>query len=260
MSAASSNWFVRLRARPDARVRLVCFPSAGAGASVYGRWSEHLPPDVEVWAAQLPGRETRRLERSLTDLHEIADRCAALIEPVLDRPFGFFGHSMGALVAFEVARRLRARDRVPMALFVSGRAAPHVARGYAGIADLSDDDFITKMDTMFGGVPELLKTDAEFRELYLPPLRADVEAVAAYRPVDDAPQPFPMYVLGGAEDRSVPREALDAWEGYAGGTFAVHTFPGDHFYVYSTREPVIEFVARTMALAGARNDPAGAAQ
>jgi surfactin synthase thioesterase subunit len=252
-----SPWFVPLRTRPDAQVRLVCFPSAGAGASVYGRWAQHLPPELDAWAAQLPGREARRLERSLSDIHEIADTCARLMEPALDRPFVLFGHSMGALVAFEVARRLAARGKEPLALFLSGRAAPHLTRGYDGVAHLSDDEFIERMDTLFGGVPELLRTDAEFRELYLPPLRADVNAVASYRPVDDAPQTFPIHVLGGAQDKSVSREALEAWQGYAKGYFEVHTFPGDHFHVYSTREPVIALITRTIAIAHAKGGATG---
>jgi surfactin synthase thioesterase subunit len=243
---------MRLRARPDAKIRLICFPSAGAGASVYGRWSEHLPHEIEAWAVQLPGRETRRLETSLTDLQAIADDCARLAQPLLDRPYALFGHSMGALAAFEVARRLTAGGCEPLALFVSGRAAPHISRGYEGIEQLPDDEFITRMDTMFGGVPDLLKTDAEFRELYLPPLRADVAAVARYTPSDRSPCSFPIHVLGGSEDRSVTRAALEAWESYAASEFRVHVFPGDHFYVYSTREPVIALVSSALARAQPR--------
>ncbi len=246
MSGVASNWFIRLRPRPDAKIRLLCFPSAGAGASVYGRWSEHLPNEIEAWAVQLPGRETRRQEQSLTDIQAIADDCARLMQPILDRPYALFGHSMGALAAFEVARRLTAIGRQPLALFVSGRAAPHNSRGYEGIEELADDDFITRMDTMYGGVPELLKTDAEFRDLYLPPLRADVTAVARYKPSAETPNSFPIHVLCGTEDRSIERAALEAWESYAAGEFRLHMFPGDHFYVYSRREPVIALVSSAL--------------
>ena len=251
MSSAPSNWFIRLRPRPDAKIRLICFPSAGAGASVYGRWSEHLPQEIEAWAVQLPGRESRRREPSLTDIQAIADDCARLIQPVLDRPYALFGHSMGALAAFEVARRLSAAGREPLALFASSRAAPHLSRGYENIEALGDDEFITQMDTMFGGVPDLLKTDAEFRDLYLPPLRADVTAVARYRPSSETPNSFPIHVLGGSEDHSVTRAALEAWESYAAGEFRLHMFPGDHFYVYSRREPVIALVSSALAQAHA---------
>lgn len=245
-SVHGSNWFVRLRPRPEAKVRLFCFPSAGAGASVYGRWSEHLPNDIEAWSVQLPGRESRRREDSLTDIQAIADECAALMEPLLDRPYALFGHSMGALAAFEVARRLTNVGREPLALFVSGRAAPHISRGHEHVAQLDDDDFITLMDTMYGGVPDLLKTDAEFRDLYLPPLRADVVAVAQYKPSAETPNSFPIHVLSGTEDHSVTRAALEAWESYAAGAFRLHMFPGDHFYVYSRREPVIELVSNAL--------------
>jgi surfactin synthase thioesterase subunit len=235
----------------------VCFPSAGAGASVFARWGEHLPPDVDLCTLQLPGREVRRREASLTDIHDIADRCLPWIEPLLDLPFAFFGHSMGAVIAFEVTRRLRERGHEPIALFVSGRGAPHVVRGSVEIEQLTDDEFISEMDRVYGGVPELLKTDMEFRELYLPPLRADVTAVARYRSLPTPPLTTPIHVLGGANDRSVTREALDAWASYAGGDFKVHVFPGDHFYLYAAREPVIALVSGELAHAGERERKAG---
>jgi medium-chain acyl-[acyl-carrier-protein] hydrolase len=247
MQAVHSNWFVRLRARPAPRMRLVCVPSAGAGASVFGRWPDLLPADVEPWAVQLPGRETRRREESLIDIHAIADECMALIDPLLDLPIAFFGHSMGALIAFELTRRLRDRGEEPAALFVSGRAAPHIVRGSPEIETMADDAFIDEMDRLYGGVPGLLRTDQEFRELYLPPLRADVTAVARYRPSDGAPLGLPVHVVGGTKDHSVPRESLDAWEPYASGDFDVHMFPGDHFHVYTAREAVIALVGGALA-------------
>jgi surfactin synthase thioesterase subunit len=102
------------------------------------------------------------------------------------------------------------------------------------------------MDTMYGGVPDLLKTDAEFRDLYLPPLRADVAAVARYKPSDSSPNSFPIHVLAGTEDHSITRAALEAWESYAAGEFRLHMFAGDHFYVYSRREPVIALVSTAL--------------
>jgi surfactin synthase thioesterase subunit len=227
-------------------MRLICFPSAGAGASVFGRWAEHLPPDVDLWTLQLPGREARRNEALLSDIHDIADRLAPLVEPLLDVPFAFFGHSMGALIAYELTRRLATRGRAPMAVFISGRMAPHIVRVTKPVESFTDDEFIAEMDRQYGGVPELLRTDMEFRELYLPPLRADVGAVTRYRVVSRERLTMPLHVIGGEQDRSASRAQLDEWQPYAAGDFKVHMFPGDHFHLYARREPVIAMVARAL--------------
>jgi medium-chain acyl-[acyl-carrier-protein] hydrolase len=242
-----SNWFVRGRVRGTPRMRLICFPSAGAGASVFGRWGEHLPADVDLWSAQLPGRESRRTEPLLSDIHEVADRCVPSVEPLLDVPFAFFGHSMGALVAYELTRRLASRGKTPIALFLSGRAAPHIARTVTRPLDsLTDLEFMDEMDRQYGGVPDLMRTDMEFRELYLPPLRADVLSVATYNVIARDQLSMPMHIVGGESDRSAPREQLDEWQPYAGSDFKVHMFPGDHFHLYSQREPVVAMVVREL--------------
>lgn len=247
VSDLTSRWFTRLRARPEARLRLVCFSSAGAGASAFARWPEHLPPDVEAWAVQLPGRETRRLERPMTDLGAIVDEIEEHIQPLLDLPFAFFGHSMGALAAFETVRRLGENGQDAAMLFVSGRIAPHLSRQAEDLDVLSDEDFIGLMDRRFGGIPSLLKEDMEFRELYLPPLRADASAVSRYVHEDGPPLACPIYALGGVDDRSVPREALDAWDRHTTGGFSAHMFPGDHFYLQTARAALLGRISAGLA-------------
>jgi len=239
----SSQWFVRLRAKTDPRVRLVCFTSAGAGASSYGRWPDHLPADVETWAVQLPGRETRRREAPLTDLMEIANEINDRIEPLFDVPVAFFGHSMGALVAFEVARRVQANGRAIVGLFVSGRAAPDLRQGPEGLDKLSDNEFIDAMDREYGGVPSLLREDDEFRELYLPPLRADATAVWAYHFATGPVLECPIRVASGTDDLSVSRAALDAWAAFTLSDSRVTMFPGAHFYVNTARTALTRYVA-----------------
>jgi surfactin synthase thioesterase subunit len=183
----------------------------------------------------------------LSDIHEIADRCAPSVEPLLDVPFAFFGHSMGALVAYELTRRLATSGRAPIALFLSARAAPHILRTTAHpLEALTDVEFMDAMDAQYGGVPDLMRTDMEFRELYLPPLRADVVAVARYRVVGRDQVSMPMHVVGGEGDLSAPRPELEAWQSYASSDFKVHMFPGDHFHVYSKREPVVAMVVREL--------------
>src|SRR5262245_27618913 len=133
-SGPSSHWIVRFGQRPHARMRLFCFPYAGSGASVYRAWPEQLPPDVELCAVQMPGREGRYAEPLLTDVHALTPPLCAGIAPYLDRPFAFFGHSLGALVAYETTVRLaREQGLSPAMLFVSGHRAPHLPRTHEPI-------------------------------------------------------------------------------------------------------------------------------
>jgi medium-chain acyl-[acyl-carrier-protein] hydrolase len=183
----------------------------------------------------------------MKDLHAIANEVTRLIQPLLDRPFAFFGHSMGALVAFETARRLRDQGNGPQALFLSAREAPHLSKGREPLESLPDDEFIDAMDRIYGGVPAILREDFEFRDIYLPPLRADVTAVSHYRLIEGIPLDCPIHVLGGLSDRSVSRESLNAWDRHTAGRFGVHLFPGDHFYVNTARVAVISVVAAELA-------------
>jgi surfactin synthase thioesterase subunit len=202
-----------------------------------------------LWTLQLPGREARRHEPLLSDIHDIADRLAPLVEPLLDVPFAFFGHSMGALIAYELTRRLATRDKPPIVLFLSGRTAPHLVRASRPFESLTDDEFIAEMDRQYGGVPDLMRTDMEFRDLYLPPLRADVGAVARYRVLPSEPLTVPMHIVGGEDDGSSPRAHLEEWQRYAAGDYKMHMFPGDHFHLYSRREPVVAMVVRELECA-----------
>jgi medium-chain acyl-[acyl-carrier-protein] hydrolase len=206
-----------------------------------------MPADVETLAVQLPGRETRLRERPMNNIGAIADEVALRIAPLLDRPFAFFGHSMGALVAFETAKRLGLAGKTAAMLFVSGREAPHLSLDRERFEDLPDDEFIGAMDRKYGGVPALLKEDQEFRDLYLPPLRADVAAVTQYRHAGGPPLTCPIHVLGGVSDCSAPAESLSAWEQHTTDRCTVHLFPGGHFYVNTARAAVVGAVATELS-------------
>ena len=243
----TNKWFYCSQTRPRARLRLICFPSAGNGASAYARWHLELPPSVEVWAVQPPGRETRLRESPLTELSSIVRELARELRPLLTVPFAFFGHSMGAWVAFETARHLAADNLEPGLLFVSGKSAPHLPDAREGVEELTDEEFLAAMDRLYGGIPALFRTDPEFREMYLPPLRADVSALLRHVYVAGPPLTCPLYALAGLGDASLTRESLAAWSQHTTGPFATHFYSGNHFFVQTARSQVLELVSDRLA-------------
>jgi medium-chain acyl-[acyl-carrier-protein] hydrolase len=186
-------------------------------------------------------------EAPIAHLLSIAHEVAAQVRPLLDLPVAFFGHSMGAWVAFETARLLAADGLEPRILFVSGKSAPHLRDRRQGVDGLSDDAFLDAMDELYGGIPALFRTDPEFRSLYLPPLRADVATLLRHVHVESAPLTCELHALGGLGDTSLTREDLAAWRRHSTGEFATHFFPGNHFFVQSARTDVIALVSGRLA-------------
>ena len=155
------------RARPA--VRLFCFPYAGVGASVYHPWHNLLPSQIEVLCVQLPGREARLREQPYRHITDVVEAVQLDIEPLLDRPFAFFGHSLGALVAFGLARRLcRQSGHVPVHLFFSSRRAPHLPDPFPPTGELSDEEFIVAIQHRYNGIPRAILQNSELLALLLP--------------------------------------------------------------------------------------------
>ncbi|GAA3719860.1 thioesterase II family protein [Streptomyces tremellae] len=235
--APATAWLRGLGSRQDtARRRLFVFPHAGAGASAY-RLAAHLPESIEVCTLQLPGRESRFAEPALTSLDDAVASLAPLVAYHADLPYAFFGHSMGSLIAFETARRLRALGgRLPGRLFLSGMRAP-------GLPDrdprheLPDDELLATAE--FAGL------DAEMQELLLPVLRADLTLCETYAYRAEAPLPCPLTVLAGADDESVTEAELAGWREHTSAGFDLHLFPGaPHLYVRGAEPRLAEIIAR----------------
>lgn len=242
-AALAPGWLRELGSRAlTARRRLFVFPHAGAGARAY-RLAAYLPDTVEVCTVQLPGRENRFAEPALTSLDDAVAVLAPLIADHTDLPYAFFGHSMGALIAFETARRLRALGaRLPDRLFLSGMRAP-------GLPDrdprhtLPDDKLLATAD--FDGVP------AEVRELLLPLLRADLTLCETYTYRAEAPLPCALTVLAGADDDSVDETELDGWREHTRADFALHLFPdAPHLYVRGAQRQLAETITRCFPARG----------
>lgn len=225
------QWFNISGRNPRARVRLFCFPYAGGGSTIYRGWQRSLPADIEVCAVNLPGRGGRIKEAPFTDLHELVSAIAEAIVPHLDLPAAFFGHSMGAMISFELARKLRETRGVrPEHLFVSGRRAPQLPDDEPITYNLPEPQLLEELRRLNGTPAEVLE-HPELMQLMLPLLRADFSVVETYDFRPGAPLGCPLTVFGGLQDAEVSRRHLEAWGEQTTAAFSVRMLPGDHFFL-----------------------------
>ena len=244
---AKSPWIKSLRAVPNARLRLICIPYAGSGAWSYRTWPEHLPADVEVIAVQPPGREDRLMEEGIADVHGLVGELATQLEPTLAGPYAIFGHSMGALIGFELIRELRRRGGPPAAhLFASGYRAPQVPCSVPKIHELDDEAFVAEVSRRYDAVPQAARECEELMELALPGLRADISVCDTYEYSEDGPLPCSITAIGGLEDENVSRAELEAWAEQAGAAFDLHLFPGGHFFLQTAQEQLLTVVSERL--------------
>lgn len=219
--------------RTDPRLRLFCFPYAGGSSRIFQNWPKLVPDSIEVCPLQYPGRGNRLREQPFNSITALAADVTKSLLPLFDIPFAFFGHSMGATVAFEVARKLRrANKTLPIHLFVSGCNAPHLPKDEL-FYNLPEPEFIHELRLLKGTPAEVLE-HPELMELLMPMLRADFEAVQTYDYVPEAPLSCPISAYGGSEDEEVPEVSLNAWREHTAGPFTLKIFSGDHFYLQTS--------------------------
>ena len=243
---AASEWLTRPRPNPQARLRLFCFPYAGGNVHAFRKWPQQLPPGVEVLAAQLPGRGARMREQPYTSVTALVEELGVAVRPLLDRPFAFFGHSMGAIIAFELARLLRGEGgAAPAHLFVSGRRAPQIPDADPPTYNLPDAEFIEEVRRLNGTPPEVLE-HPELMGLMLPLLRADFQVVDTYRYADGPPLGCPISAFGGLQDFDVTREQLEAWREQTTSGFVRRMFDGDHFFLHRAEPVLLATIARDL--------------
>lgn len=246
-SSATTPWIAFRKPRPGARLRLFCFPFAGGGASTYRTWQASLPESVEVCPVQLPGRESRLSEERYRRIDPLSDAIVEAIEPFLDRPFAFFGHSLGALVAYEVSHRLRHSGKTPVHLFVSARRAPQLPPDDDDppMYNLPSAEFRERLEELEGTPKEVLE-HPELMELVEPLLRADFELHDTYGPKIHEPMSCPVTAMGGMEDADVERQHLEPWKEISRGRFKLRMFAGGHFFIQEEPPTVIAAVAQEL--------------
>jgi surfactin synthase thioesterase subunit len=236
------RWVSPSAAPPDAAYRVLCFPYAGGGASVFRAWRALMAQDVAVCPVQLPGREWRMKERPCTDMSSLVRWAADDLEPLLDRRTVLFGHSLGALIAFELARETQRRGGDgPGLLMVSGCRAPQLPRGLPSARDLPAHEFwgyVSRLD----GVPAAIAGNPELLEIALPILRADFTVFETYAYTPGDPLTCPIVALAGAEDSRVPLATVEPWRVHGSG-FTLHVLAGGHFFLHTSVRAVVRIVA-----------------
>lgn len=237
-STEETLWARNFHPAPSAERQLFCFPHAGGSASFYFPVSAQLSSEAEVFAIQYPGRQDRRKETSPSRVEEMADQVyEALRERLHARPTTFFGHSMGATVGFEVARRFEADGGELSRLFASGRRAPSRHRD-EHVHRLSDDGIVAELRLMSGTDTALLG-DEEILRMILPAIRSDYRAIETYRCEPGTTVRAPITALTGDSDPKTTLDEAEAWRGHTTGVFDVKVFPGGHFYLSSQAPAVI---------------------
>ncbi|MFF0627996.1 thioesterase II family protein [Streptomyces sp. NPDC004296] len=240
-STEESLWARCFHRAPAAPAQLFCFPHAGGSASFYHPVSAQLSSVAEVFALQYPGRQDRHKEAGIDDLGTLADQVYDALRPLLKgRPSTFFGHSMGATLAFEVARRFEADGGELTRLFASGRRAPSRLRAES-VHRRSDDGLVQELKQL-AGTDDALLGDEEILRMILPAIRSDYRAIETYRCAPDATVRAPLTVLTGDRDPKTSLDEAEAWRGHTTGDFDLKVYPGGHFFLSSEAPAIIDLL------------------
>ncbi|GAA4781243.1 alpha/beta fold hydrolase [Streptomyces sanyensis] len=243
---ADSPWIVGRVTAPAARLRLFCLPQAGGSAASFAAWRLTPPARIELATVELPGRGVRGAEPLPPTVEELADAVLDGITPELDMPYAVFGHSFGALLGYELTRRIAARGLTPpLALFASSSRAPHVpvAKRITG----RDDEGLLRWLEGFGGFPSELRSYPAYLRYAVRTVRQDLALTEAYLAPGPGPVACPLHVLGGSGDPLVGAEQLDRWRDVAGGPFSRTLHPGGHDHPFTGAPGVLARIGAVLA-------------
>lgn len=239
-----SAWFVIPRHNTNACIRLFCFPYAGGGVATYVDWAQWLHPAIELVAVQPPGRGQRLMEGAHLTMESLQADLWRAILPMLDRPFFFFGHSLGSRVAFELARKLRDEGLpLPIHFFASGSRAPHIVCRERPTHDLPDEEFIQELRNL-EGTPEEVLANRELMTLLMSLLRADFRIAETYSVAPGIPFEFGISLLGGRDDAGVTEEDLQAWQTHFRRSAQIELCDGGHLFIDAAGERVVDLINR----------------
>lgn len=238
----SDPWFACPQPNPTAETRLFIFPYAGGGPSAFHQWRKEFPDTIETQIIHYPGRGSRHNDPPIKKLSVMIEEIVKAIQPLLDKPFTFFGHSLGGLIAFELTRSLRRLNLPrPTQLFISACAAPHLPNPNPLIHTLPDDKFLESLKAL-NGIPSEVLQHPELLQLLLPILRADFELVETYQFESAPPLDPPIAAFGGLADPRVSREQLEGWAVHTTSNFESKFFDGNHFFINSPNGVVIRSI------------------
>ena len=242
----TEDWFIPFKQEKSSYIRLFCFHYGGGSASAYRDWAKDLIEHVDLVAVQLPGRESRFGEPLLDNVSQVATELYKNFNSYLEKPFVFFGHSIGALIAFEFVRLLR-KNGVPQPkhLIVSSTKAPQVPLKKAPIHHLPDPELIEKIRE-YNGIPSNILEDQELMSIFLPIIRADFSISETYQYTAEKSLTCPITALGGLNDDSFDQADLIKWEEQSISQFEYYLLPGDHFFIRSSYQEVITIVNKVL--------------
>ncbi|NEP15070.1 MAG: thioesterase [Symploca sp. SIO2C1] len=224
-------WLPNLKPNSQAHLRLFCFPYAGGGTPIFRLWANELPSQIEVCPVQLPGRGTRLREPPFTEISPLVQALMEVLPPYLDRPFAFFGYSMGGLISFELTRELRRQNfPIPSQLFIACRRAPQIPYPKPFTHQLSDAEFLEDLRQK-GGTSEVVLQNSELMQVFMPILRADLALNDTYTYTTELPLDCPIWTFGALQDQEVRSEQLAAWSEQTTSSFSQEMFPGNHFFL-----------------------------
>jgi medium-chain acyl-[acyl-carrier-protein] hydrolase len=237
-------WLVRFHETPQPALRLFCFPYAGGSAGLFRNWGAVVDERVEIVAVQLPGRGARLAEAPAVDFALLVSLVTdAIVHAAGSVRFGFFGHSMGALLMFEVTRRLQAQGaRLPECVFASGRSAPHLPLDRRRDLAMSDADFVDELRRLEGTPPEILD-NPELLAMLMPMIRGDFALLDSWRFEPSPPLDVPLFALAGRSDAHVSVESVEAWSPWTRRNFELMTYSGGHFFLHEHERRMVRDVS-----------------
>lgn len=238
-----SPWFYISRPNPAASLRLFCFPYAGGSTAIYRAWPAALP-NFEVCAVHLPGRGNRLREPAFASVRPLIEALAPAFEPFADKPFAFYGHSMGAIVGFELAHGLRERMGIePAHLIISGRQPPSVPDTHPPTHNLPEPQFIAELRRL-NGTPKDVLDNQQLMQLMLPLLRADFQLCETYKCLPRPPLSCSVTAMRGVDDPDI--QNIEGWCDVTTGRCSVRVFPGDHFFLHTFEKQLLELISREL--------------